>query len=37
MHGQEKKPAYGEGQVVEGEILPTIVIDFSDCITNPEE
>jgi hypothetical protein len=32
---KKKKPAYGVGQVVQGEILPTIVIDWSDCIADP--
>ena len=34
---KKKKPKYGVGQVVEGEILTLDVMDWSDCITNPEE
>ena len=34
---KNKKPKYGAGQVVQGEILPTLVVDWSDCISNPEE
>jgi len=34
---KKKKPAYGEGQVVQGDILPTIEIDCSDWISNSEE
>jgi hypothetical protein len=29
---KKKNPAYGTGQVLEGEILPAIVIDWSDCL-----
>jgi hypothetical protein len=36
---KKKKPAHGVGQVVEGEILTMLKIDWSDCIgdTQPEE
>jgi hypothetical protein len=33
----KKKPAHACGQAVQGEILPTIVIDCSAWIDNPEE
>jgi hypothetical protein len=33
---KKKKPAYGAGQVVQGDILPTILIDWSDCIPDSE-
>jgi hypothetical protein len=34
---KKNRPARGVGQIVQGEILPTIEIDCSESIVNPEE